>query len=407
MAQRVQQLWRKGFAAWLATFTLAALVIGCGGGGTDTASGGVGVGGTGAAGPVTGFGSIIVNDIHFEFGQSTFTTEDESDGGDQSDEDRPSVLVDRPVGLGTVVSIQAGKVRQESSEDHADASVITVISAIKGPISAKGSNSLTILGQTVDVDASTQYVTDHEWANLQVNDNVVVYGNFEPVSGHYKATRIDYRLIPLKFYKVRGYLTDFSANTVTLNGSLTLALRNGLRSNDFQRGQLVRVRMERSFPNIAIVAVPVGARLVNNTQAHEDGVITRVSGSTVDLDGVTIDLSHVSLPQGGIRVGSRLEVVGTVSNGVLVASQLTSGDDRPNFASTVKLRGRISTLGATQFTVSSTIFQNNQVVTVSTTVQYTANVIDDQATLHIGTNVEVEGTPSGPDQLVATRIRLR
>ncbi|MEY2843995.1 MAG: hypothetical protein RI920_2032, partial [Pseudomonadota bacterium] len=177
MAHLAQQLWRKGIAAWLATLALTALVIGCGGG-TDTASNGVGVGGTGAGGPVTGYGSIIVNGIHFEFGGASFVTEDEPDGDDQSDEDRPSTQVDRPVGLGTVVSIQGGKVRQEGGDDRADATLITLISAIKGPISAIQDNTITILGQKVDVDDSTQYETGHELATLRVNHNVVVYGNF-------------------------------------------------------------------------------------------------------------------------------------------------------------------------------------------------------------------------------------
>jgi hypothetical protein len=405
MAHLAQQLWRKGIAAWLATLALTALVIGCGGG-TDTASNGVGVGGTGAAGPVTGFGSIIVNNIHFEFGQSTFTTEDEPDGGDQSDEDRPSAQVDRPVGLGTVVSIQAGKVRQEGSDDRADATLITLISAIKGPISAIDGNTLTILGQKVDVDGSTQYATGHLLTNLRVNDNVVVYGNFDSVSEHYKATRVEYRQL-MRSYKVRGYITNLTANFITLNHGLPWVLPQGLRSSDLQIGQLVRVRMLASAPNLAIVALPVGARLVNNTQAHQDGVVTRVNGHIIEIDGNTVDLSQVSPPPTGIRIGSRLEVEGTVRDGVLVASKWSAEDDRPNFVSAVKLRGRISDFSATQFTVRSTIKQNDQITTVSTTVQYTSDKIENQASLGNGVNVEVEGTPSGPDLIIATHIKLR
>jgi adenylylsulfate kinase-like enzyme len=58
--------------------------------------------------------------------------------------------------------------------------------------------------------------------------------------------------------------------------------------------------------------------------------------------------------------------------------------------------------------VRSTTKLNGQVVTVSTIVQYTADKIENQATLGNGTFVEVEGTtPSGPDLIIATRIKLR
>jgi Domain of unknown function (DUF5666) len=408
MAHLVHPLWRKGLVAWLSTLALAAVVIGCGGGGTDTA-GGVGVGGTGAGGPVTGYGSIIVNGIHFEFGGARFVTEDEPDGDDQSDEERPSVQVDRPVGLGTVVSIQAGSLRKEDSDDRADASVITLISAIKGPISDIQGNTITILGQQVDVDESTQYAAGRLLADLRTNDHVVVYGHFDAVSGHYKATRVEYRLIPLRTYKVRGYITGLTATTITLNNGLPWLLPQQLRSSDLALGQLVRVRMLASAPNVAIVAMPVGARLVNDTQTRQDGVVSRVVGNLVDIDDVTVDVSQATLPPGGILVGSRLEVKGTVRNGVLVAAELRVDDDHPNFVPEVKLRGRIRDLSATQFTVRSTIKQGGQITTISTTVQYTANVIENQASLSNDAAVEVEGTaPSGrPDLIVATRIRLR
>jgi Domain of unknown function (DUF5666) len=383
-------------------------VIGCGGG-TDTASNGVGVGGTGAGGPVTGYGSIIVNGVHFEFGGASFVTEDEPDGDDQSDEERPSVQVDRPVGLGTMVAIQAGRLRKEGSDDRADASVITLISAIKGPISNIQGNTITILGQLVDVDDSTQYEAGHLLTDLRTNDHVVVYGHFDAASGHYKATRVEYRLIPLRTYKVRGYITGLTDTTITLNNGLTWLLPQQLRSSDLARGQLVRVRMLASTPNVALVAKPVGARLVNDTQTRQDGVVSRVNGNLVEIDEVTVDVSQATLPAGGIRVGSRLEARGTVRNGVLVAAEVRVDDDHPNFVPEVKLSGRIRDLSPTQFTVQSTIKRDGRITTISTIVQYTADVVEDQATLNNNAAVEVEGTaPSGrPDLIVATRIKLR
>ena len=61
-----------GLGRWwrslLALVLVAAVAVGCGGGGGSTSVAGVGSGGTGSftSGPITGFGSIIVNGIRFD-----------------------------------------------------------------------------------------------------------------------------------------------------------------------------------------------------------------------------------------------------------------------------------------------------------------------------------------------------
>src|SRR5262245_13917335 len=78
---------------WVWLVAAVLLGLSCGGG--------VGTGGTGAfaSGPITGFGSIIVNDVHFD--ESAARIDD--DGGNGRDRSE--------LHLGTVVEVQGGEIR--------------------------------------------------------------------------------------------------------------------------------------------------------------------------------------------------------------------------------------------------------------------------------------------------------
>jgi hypothetical protein len=61
-----------------------ALVTACGGG--SSAGSTAGIGGTGITyGPVTGFGSVLVNSVEYDTSAATFSVEDSSAGIDQRD----------------------------------------------------------------------------------------------------------------------------------------------------------------------------------------------------------------------------------------------------------------------------------------------------------------------------------
>src|SRR5882672_5247196 len=98
----------RGLAAWLA----AGVVIACGGG--------VGTGGTGAfaSGPITGFGSIIVEGVHFD--ETTARIE----GDDDAARDRSELR------LGTMVEVQSGEIR----DGAATASQVRIVSALIGSV---------------------------------------------------------------------------------------------------------------------------------------------------------------------------------------------------------------------------------------------------------------------------------
>ncbi len=117
-------------------------LTGCGGGGTTTAGGGTG--GTGV-GPVTGFGSVIVNGVHYDDSSIDNTNFFDDHGRTKS-------------GLmtGMMVAI-SGRI----SGANGTADNITVLRHVDGPMDDNGvelaTNRLKVMGQDVVVDASTVF----------------------------------------------------------------------------------------------------------------------------------------------------------------------------------------------------------------------------------------------------------
>jgi hypothetical protein len=398
MAHLAQQLWRKGIAAWLATFALATLVIGCGGG-TDTASNGVGVGGTGtaASGLVTGYGSLIVNDVRFDV-----------DGANFADEEGASIspqVSARPVGLGSIVDIRSGEVsRNSDNDDVATATVVTLVSAIKGKVEGKGSNSLTVLGQTVNVNAATLYDQDAGLDGLAIGNEVEVYG-YQDSTGAYLATRVEKQGQAPAFYKLRGRVASLGLNHSFTMGGITIntsTVQNNMPS--LHAGDLVRVRLVKTALSngvyLAMVVAPIERNLSSFASNHIEGLISDFTSlaATFKVDGVEVRAS-ANVVTGTVANNVRVNVDGSVQSGVLVATRVlvkSEADDDKRF----KLIGLATTLDTTAKTFSLK----------GLTVSYASAQIDNgrqpaEINNHI---VEVEGKPSGTGAgFVATRIRLR
>ncbi len=397
MAHLAQQLWRKGIAAWLATLALTALVIGCGGG-TDTASNGVGVGGTGtaASGLVTGYGSLIVNDVRFDV-----------DGANFADEDGASIspqVAARPVGLGSIVDIRSGEVsRNSDNDDVATATVVTLVSAIKGKVENKGSNSLTVLGQTVNVNAATLYDQDLGLDGLAIGNDVEVYG-FQDSTGAYLATRIENQGPAPVFFKLRGHVTAVLDSHSFTMGGITINTNN-VQNNmpQLHVGDLVRVRLVKTALSngvyLAMVVAPIERNLSGFASSHIEGLVSDFTSPSqpFKVDGVAVSAS-ANVVTGTIANNQRATVDGSISNGVLVAARLVvkdqSIDDR---------RFKLIGVATSQNLTSHTFLLKGL------TVNYASAEIDNGPEAQINNHmVEVEGKPSGTGAgFVATRIKLR
>jgi len=177
----------------LAAFSVALLCAGLGAvfvGSLGGCGGGVGSEGTGSfsgtsfsSGTITGFGSIVVNGVHFD--ESTASVQD--DDGQSLDR---SLLA-----LGMVVQVSAGDISTAGDgRRSATAASVRADRALVGPAAAidLAAGRLAVLGQAVQVAADT--VFDERFrgglAGMVAGQLLEVYGYYDASSARYTATRI-------------------------------------------------------------------------------------------------------------------------------------------------------------------------------------------------------------------------
>lgn len=305
---------------------LALSACGGGGGGSPSASNGVGVGGTGsAAGPVTGFGSIIVNDIRFD--DSTANVFDD-DGTRMSRTD---------VKLGMLVDVRSGVFTDDATTGlrNATASQITYGSTLKGVVTANVGSTITVLGQVVNVNSTTVFdgfpsglasVTTSSPNNL-----VEVHALFNPSTNQFTATRIERESSPLSECKLTGTVNALNtgARTFFVNG-FSVAYAGATRVSGLAEGQRVKVRLAFNAGNCTNNATRIdGAQtaFADNSSAEIEGFVSNFVSSAgairFQVNGVPVSATTVPT---GVTNGIRVEAEGVVSNGVLVAAKVERKD---------------------------------------------------------------------------------
>jgi len=375
-------LHRRVLAA-LALTTVA--LAGCGGGSSDS---GVGSGGTGtsfSSGTITGFGSVIVNGVHYD-----------DDGADVFDDNGGSRGSD-DLKLGMVVEITGSEIVTDpvTGERRATATSIRYSSELEGPVESidLAAGTLVILGQTVTVDAKTVFDDDliGGLENLRVGDLVEVYG-YLGTAGNYIATRIDDEDDADEDYKLYGVVSNLDAAASTFNiGDATIAYAGAseLPSN-LADGQYVRVEVNVT-PNGSGQWVAQSVEIKSTSsdddadEAELEGSITSIVSATVfTINGVSVDVSGIATLPNGLAVGVRVEVEGALVDGVLVARKIELEDDDGDEDEGFEVEGTVSALDTSAKTF----------VVRGVTVSYAGTVLYDdgsEADLADGVLVEVKG----------------
>lgn len=395
---------RSSARLFLAQFAFAtALVAGCGGGG-DAGSSAVGTGTTGAssfaAGPITGFGSIIVNGVRF----------DDSSARVSDDDGTPSSKDD--LKLGMTAEVHGGAMSDDGSGPKAKATEITFGPALVGPVASidATAKSLVVLGQTVLVLDTT--VFDERlvggFAGITVGMLVEVHAQLDPSTGVYTATRIG-ATRALAGYKIRGIVAnlDTTAKTFTIGGTLIsyagvtsvpAALANGL---------LLAVRLQTVQVAGAWVATRLGAGappVANADAARLRGTITAFTSTTqFSVNGIPVDASQAEFQGGsaGIVLGAQVDVRGTSSNGVVIASRVSVETPEARRAEGFELHGAVTSIDTTAKTF---VLRDVTVSYGSPDVQFKNGTA---AQLAVGVQLEVHGTLSADGtQLQAARIEF-
>jgi Domain of unknown function (DUF5666) len=325
-----------GFAALLATFLVTALAA-CGGG---VDSGGTG---TYASGPITGYGSIVVGGVHY----------DESAALVLDDAGTPRSAAD--LKLGMVTEIQASAPMGSASMPTATAMAVRFRSELVGTVGMvdAASGTLTVLGQTVKVGATTVFdaALVGGLAALHVGDVIEVYGQFDALSRRYVASRIEPRPNATQ-YKLRGLVTalDPVAHTLVIGGQ-TLGYAGVSPLPGLAIGQILRV-LFNPLPvggHWVATAIEVGTRHVpDRDHAKVEGRITAFSSSaSFEVDGIPVRTdSSTRFPDGtsGIVLGAQVEVGGRTRNGWLEASTVALDDDATVGTERFELSGSIQSL---------------------------------------------------------------
>jgi hypothetical protein len=326
--------WTRG---WLWAWALAALLGACGGG--------VGTGGTGAfaSGPITGFGSIIVDGVHFD--ESVASIED--DGG--------SARSRSDLHLGTMVEVESGEIR----DGAATASQVRVVSSLIGSVQSVTANALVVNGVTVRVGAGT--VFDDRFIGgivaVTVGAVVEVYGYVSSTPAEIEATRIEPKEGATTF-KFRGMVAALNTQAGTFDvGNQHFVYANSVSGvGELRNGAFLRVvvGLQPDAQGRWIVSSigNTGSGSGDLDQVKARGVINWfTSNASFMVGGFTVDASAAQIDGGPLAVGLRVEVEGRLQAGVLMATSVkVEGNNQQD---ELEVRGVIDTidLSAKMFTI--------------------------------------------------------
>jgi hypothetical protein len=315
----------------LASFTFST----CGGGGIDLAGGGSS--GTGVStGSITGFGSVVMNGVHYLTDSQVapgFVTVKTFMGMDNSS------MMDRDLfHVGMVVTIHHG-----SNDNNAEK--IDYHDNLQGPIAAKNSgaeNLLTVLGHTVVVDNAAVF------ASLNLNEIVEVSG-FVDSAGRIRASYV--ARVPCSMmmgictsseFEVKGFVSGLSSSGFRLGPlpggtGTTVAVSFATAGAGLADGMYVQVVTTDTKPVSGVITATRIQQLSPRTvfpekaMANLEGLVTTapsgswpalsfaVEGKRVQTDGSTQIAGGTAA---GIGPDVKLQVQGTENGGVLSAGKI-------------------------------------------------------------------------------------
>lgn len=356
-----------------------------------------------AIGTISGFGSVIVNGIRFD------------DSGASISMDDATATRDR---------LRVGMMVQIRGRIHADgtgvADSIKYNDCVQGPITAMNQvqNTVMVLGQTVQVDNDTVFdgVTLRDMNGFAIGDMVEVSCHADRVNNRVRATRME-RLGDFQNgaseLEVKGAVSNlnFAAGTCTIDG-LTVSF-GGIAAGSLPAGLANGMNVEASGKNFANGTLTAD-RLRDRDRdriSYPDGdglevegyVANFVSISSFEVAGQKVDATSAVVKNGtlaDIRSGLKVEVEGTMSNGVLVASVVV-----------IKLQTNVRVEAGMQAKGSAAITLLGRAIEVSADTQLRDRLGGSNqpktialAALNSGDRLEVNAYKDGSGKLIATRI---
>ena len=275
-----------------------------------------------AIGTITGFGSVIVNGVRFSDSGASISMDDATATRDQ-------------LRVGMVVRIR-GRIHTDGT---GVAESIQYNDCVQGPITAMNQvrNTVTVLGQTVRVDEETVYdgVALRDMNGFQIGDQVEVSCLPDPASNQMRATRMQFKerfQNDISELEVKGVVSNLGADAFTMNGlTVNMAgVAQGSRPTGLANGMTVEVA-GKNFDNGILTADRLRDR-DRDRISYPDGDGLEVEGYVSDfvsiasdftVSGQRVNAANAVIKNGtaaDIRNGLKVEVEGTMTSGVLIAS---------------------------------------------------------------------------------------
>lgn len=315
-----------------------------------------GMTGTGiTAGRITGFGSIYVNGIHYDVDNAWFYR----NGTKVSDQSS--------FAAGEFITV-TGSVNTDGISGVA--TQVKFDGLVKGTVEAIAADtkSISILGQTIQIDLLSVLHGFDQLADLQSGNLVEVSGDRLP-SGAIKATSL--ALLASSYQSTEGLqlvgairnlkpeLKTFQVNDLTVNYSTATLVdwNNQVLSN----GQLVQVKASQLPVNGVLSAEQLSLQATqgkypDKSRLELEGIVSAISSaSAFSLAGQSVVTSSatqfIGLTASSLAVGLTLEVEGTVdANGLLQAKRVMLRDVSGNNGQ--ELVGQITAIDKTLNTIS-------------------------------------------------------
>lgn len=297
---------------WL-TLSLAATISGCGGGAGSSASL-PGTGGTGifASGPISGFGSVIVNGVRFDDRQASVSIEGQSSGSNA-------------LRLGMIV----GLVGQRDMTTGVDtASQIDVWAIAQGPVSSVAGTQFSVAGMTIQTDSGTVFGGVASVSAVTAGLLVRVWGLQASRDGsQWIATRVE---VSAERDLISSGVCAMADNSYFVNG---LRLSNP-SSYNLQAGTLVCIRGAASPSNSVVVntvrSLEPGAYAADQGAVELSGLVTSaLSSQQFVLGNVTVDARLATFADRGfVTSGVRVRVKGIWDGKLIHASAVELEDDQ-------------------------------------------------------------------------------
>ena len=400
------------------TITLISMIMtlaACGGGGGGSEVAGPpapppdtgGITGTGIAfaiGPVTGFGSVIVNGVTYDTSDAAFT----QDGAD---------VTQAEFKVGQYVLVQ-GTIDQDGTTGTADS--VSFDDNVDGPVSSVDSvaGSFVVLGQTVTTSASTSFDNSCP-ATLDGLLGVAAVEVSGPVmsNGTIAATRVECKSAAGEL-EVTGVVSSHNAAAMTFQiNSLIVdysdaTIRNFPTAGIINDGDPVEAKGVALGGAGELPATSVeykGADLADNEGDHAEieGFITRfVSATDFDVSGISVTTNGSTVFEGGaegdLGLNLKVEVEGEFNSaGILLATKVEIKQ-----ATNVRVTGRIDSVSG-----STVLVLNIPITTDSITTRFEDKSGADVDPLSVGDlnvddYIEVRGQeiPAGSGEIAAVLL---